>query len=89
MGRACEDIIGVILWILVANGQGGSSKYLIAFFQIIITIRKLLVTFENYFESLYLKGSVSNLLDLITIIIFVYYFAHIMACIWHFIGEST
>lgn len=42
--------------------------------------------FEKYIEQLYIKGAVNNLIDLISIIVAVYYFAHIMACGMHFLG---
>lgn len=39
-------------------------------------------------EHFYLKSGVNNFLDLITLIILIFFYAHIMACLWYYIGRQ-
>lgn len=55
-----------------------------------ISLKKLYKKYSNYIDTLYLTGAANNALyDLFTIIISIIFFAHTMACIWHYIGLKT
>ena len=57
---------------------------------IVIACRKIKRKYNYYIESLYLNGTASNALyDLLTLIISIYFFAHAMACVWHYVGYIT
>ncbi|CAD8141711.1 unnamed protein product [Paramecium octaurelia] len=43
----------------------------------------------EYFQQIYCRGNQNFTIDLISLIIQIYYFAHIIACIWHYVGSST
>lgn len=58
------------------------------FILIIATLRRLFRGFSVYLESVYLTGGVSYAIDLMTIIIQIFFFAHIAACFWHFIAQQ-
>lgn len=53
----------------------------------LITIKKLVKNYYGYIEYLYLKGGVNSLVDLITLVILICFYAHFMASIWHYIGS--
>ncbi|CAK62424.1 unnamed protein product (macronuclear) [Paramecium tetraurelia] len=58
--------------------------------QIILIYQKLLrYLSEYYYQYIYSKGGQNFVLDLVQLIIQIYYFAHIIACIWHYVGENT
>lgn len=54
-----------------------------------MTIKKVLTNFDKFFESLYTKGIFTGFADLIFLIISIYFFAHIMACCWFYIGNKS
>ncbi|CAD8147847.1 unnamed protein product [Paramecium octaurelia] len=58
--------------------------------QIILIYQRLLRYLqEYYYQCIYSKGGQNFVLDLVQLIIQIYYFAHIIACIWHYVGENT
>ncbi|CAD8175879.1 unnamed protein product [Paramecium pentaurelia] len=83
------DILMISIWIL----------YFLQFYRIyvineilgilssLITIKKLAKNYFGYIEYLYLKGGVNSLVDLVTLIILICFYAHFMASIWHYIGS--
>lgn len=56
----------------------------------VISLIKIKRKYNSYIEANYLKGAASNaIFDLTTLIISIYLFAHMMACIWHYVGLTT
>ncbi|CAD8159839.1 unnamed protein product [Paramecium octaurelia] len=62
----------------------------------ITIILEILLIYQNiqrylaeYFQYFYMKGGQNAILDLIQLIIQIYYFAHIIACVWHYAGDKT
>ncbi|CAK71158.1 unnamed protein product (macronuclear) [Paramecium tetraurelia] len=86
-----KNISSIILWILCYNQfyQINVAREFIFILQIAILIIQISNNFQKYTEQLYLKEIASNVKDIISLIILIYYFAHYMACIWHYIGVNT
>lgn len=57
--------------------------------QLVAILSRLFNKFDTYFESFYLKGSMSNLMDLVSLITSIYFVAHIMACMFYYIGYNS
>jgi hypothetical protein len=45
--------------------------------------------YESYYEILYLKGQYHYAIDVLSLIVIIFSYAHVMACIWHFVGDIT
>ncbi|CAD8053888.1 unnamed protein product [Paramecium primaurelia] len=86
-----KNLSSIILWVLCYHQfyQLSVAKEFIFIFQIAILIIQIQNNFQKYTEQLYLKEIASNVKDIISLIILIYYFAHFMACIWHYIGQNT
>ncbi|CAD8065662.1 unnamed protein product [Paramecium sonneborni] len=86
-----EDVISFTMWFLVYF-DFDKQMYLneiMAVLQFLITIRKIDRKYNILIEQLYLKGFNSNLLNIVTLIIIICFFAHTMACLWHHVGDLT
>ncbi|CAK71433.1 unnamed protein product (macronuclear) [Paramecium tetraurelia] len=86
-----EDLISFTIWFLVYF-DFDEQKYLneiMVVLQFVITIRKIDRKFNILVEQLYLKGFNSNLLNIVTLVIIICFFAHTMACLWHHVGNLT
>ncbi|CAD8051611.1 unnamed protein product [Paramecium primaurelia] len=89
--NALSDFLRLFIW--------ADLKYQLLFtfyFEIIIVLQILLIyqkllryLQEYYYQYIYSKGGQNLVLDLVQLIIQIYYFAHIIACIWHYVGENT
>ncbi|CAD8049826.1 unnamed protein product [Paramecium sonneborni] len=86
-----KNLSSIILWVLCYYKfyQINIAREFIFLIQIAILIIQISNNFQNYTEQLYLKEITSNSKDIISLIILVYFFAHYMACIWHYIGVQT
>ncbi|CAD8162822.1 unnamed protein product [Paramecium octaurelia] len=56
---------------------------------IFISYKKLNQNYESLYEILYLKGQYHYAIDVIQLTILIFSYAHVMACIWHYVGEIT
>ncbi|CAD8071425.1 unnamed protein product [Paramecium sonneborni] len=86
-----EDVISFTIWFLVYF-DFDKQIYLneiMAILQFLITIRKINRKYNILIEQLYLKGFNSNLLNIVTLVIIICFFAHTMACMWHRVGDIT
>ncbi|CAD8065372.1 unnamed protein product [Paramecium sonneborni] len=85
------DIIQLITWIslLIIYQNIEYKAYLISLgiLMVICCIKSLMRKTEYYIDSFYNKGNLSNFLDLFILILQIYFVAHYMACIWHYVGE--
>ncbi|CAD8089473.1 unnamed protein product [Paramecium sonneborni] len=63
--------------------QGGAFLLLIL---LAVIIGRILQQYDNLIDTLYQLSIPSDLLDLITLIISIYYFAHFIACCWLYCG---
>ncbi|CAK70677.1 unnamed protein product (macronuclear) [Paramecium tetraurelia] len=89
--NALSDFLRMVIWIDI--------KYQILFtfcFEIIIVLQIILIyqkilryLQEYYYQYIYSKRGQNFILDLVQLIIQIYYFAHIIACVWHYVGENT
>ena len=52
----------------------------------IIKFRKII---NNYRETFDIQATVNEFINLIELILLVYFFAHFMACIWYFVGNYS
>ncbi|CAD8168098.1 unnamed protein product [Paramecium octaurelia] len=89
-GQGAQDIISLIIWIAIFNKSQESLIFeILQMIQIIVTTKKVITNFDKFLESLYSKGSFSNLIDLFSLVITIFFFSHIMACIWFYVGEKS
>ncbi|CAD8081582.1 unnamed protein product [Paramecium primaurelia] len=89
-GQGAQDIISLIIWIAIFNkSQENLIFEILQIIQIMVTTKKVITNFDKFLESLYSKGSLSNLIDLFSLVISIFFFAHIMACVWYFVGEKS
>ncbi|CAD8082195.1 unnamed protein product [Paramecium sonneborni] len=90
-GQLLEDLISLTMWFLMYFdfNQIPVTNEIIAIILLTITILKVKRNYENFIESLYLQGAVNQLVDLITLIVMIYFFAHLMACVFHHVGDIT
>ncbi|CAK88862.1 unnamed protein product (macronuclear) [Paramecium tetraurelia] len=90
-GQLLEDLISLTMWFLMYFdfNQIPVTNEIIALILITISILKVKRNYENFIESLYLQGAVNQLVDLITLIMMIYFFAHFMACVFHHVGDLT
>ncbi|CAD8175837.1 unnamed protein product [Paramecium pentaurelia] len=90
-GQLLEDLISLTMWFLMYFdfNKIPVTNEIIAFILLTITILKVKRNYENFIESLYLQGAVNQLVDLITLILMIYFFAHLMACVFHHVGDIT
>ncbi|CAD8153971.1 unnamed protein product [Paramecium octaurelia] len=86
-----EDLISFTIWFLIYFDfdQKLIVNETMAIFQFLILIRKINRKYNILIEQLFLKGFNSNILNIVTLIITIYFFAHTMACLWHYVGELT
>ncbi|CAD8055724.1 unnamed protein product [Paramecium primaurelia] len=86
-----EDVISFTIWFFVYfdfDKQLFLNEIMVVL-QFVITIRKIDRKFNILIEQLYLKGFNSNLLNIVTLVIIICFFAHTMACLWHHVGNLT
>jgi len=88
---ALNDNISLIIWVLVYLDFHKLYIFNEISFIIQITIIsfRLIRKIDEYLENLFIKGAVSSLVDLLKLFVSIYFFAHIMACIFHYIGYHT
>ncbi|CAK94986.1 unnamed protein product (macronuclear) [Paramecium tetraurelia] len=86
--QAIFEAVSLILWIGIYPNilnEFNSSKQILLIMQNIIVLIKLKRT-NTKMENIYLKHTLSNAADLLTLILSIYYFAHFMACLFHYVG---
>ncbi|CAD8103340.1 unnamed protein product [Paramecium sonneborni] len=89
-GQGAQDIISLIIWIIIFNKPEESLVFeVLQIIQIIVTTKKIITNFDKFFEALYSKGQLSNLIDLFSLVITIFFFAHITACIWYYVGLKS
>ncbi|CAD8132956.1 unnamed protein product [Paramecium pentaurelia] len=89
-GQGAQDIISLMIWIIIFNKPKESLVFeVFQIIQIIVTTKKVITNFDKFFESLYSKGQFSNLIDLFSLVITIFFFAHITACLWYYVGEKS
>ncbi|CAD8147699.1 unnamed protein product [Paramecium octaurelia] len=85
------DIIQLITWFcflfIYQNIEYKAYLILLGILMVVCCIKSLLRKTEYYIDSYYNKGNLSNFLDLFILILQIYFVAHYMACIWHFVGQ--
>ncbi|CAD8051094.1 unnamed protein product [Paramecium sonneborni] len=64
-------------------------KEIIGVILISIICKDIMGKYESQLEQLYLKGVNLNLLDLISLFVSITFFVHLIACLWHYIGDIT
>ncbi|CAD8090878.1 unnamed protein product [Paramecium sonneborni] len=63
----------------IKQTKGEFKLEILQIVQIIVTTKKVIINFDKFFESLYSKGEFSNLIDLFSLVITIFFFAHITA----------
>ncbi|CAD8090126.1 unnamed protein product [Paramecium sonneborni] len=89
--QAIFEIVSLMLWIGIYPNilkEFNSSKQILLILQNIIVLIKLKRT-NTKMENIYLKHTLSNAADLLTLILSIYFFAHFMACLFHYVGVIT
>ncbi|CAD8132944.1 unnamed protein product [Paramecium pentaurelia] len=84
------DFLGFMIWLLQILVNGGESYFeIIVVFQILLIVIRIIRKYQNSTSQIYLKEYQTNFLDLLTLMLILYFFAHIVACMWYYIGEKT
>ncbi|CAD8052426.1 unnamed protein product [Paramecium sonneborni] len=81
---AIFDFFNLGIWLLQQYEFYHLYQYYMQEFLIIVQ-----VYITEYFQQIYCRGSQNFTIDLISLIIQIYYFAHIIACIWHYVGFKS
>ncbi|CAD8107715.1 unnamed protein product [Paramecium primaurelia] len=85
--QVLSDFLNLLIWILMYNGiEQFQIIEMLSIFQIIIIINSLYKKINSFVDYLYLNGKLSEVLDLIFLIISLYYFVHIIGCYWHYLA---
>ncbi|CAD8051799.1 unnamed protein product [Paramecium primaurelia] len=86
-----EDLSSFIIWFLIYFDLNEILvlNEILAISQFVLTVRQIARKYNIQIEQLYLKGFNSHFLDLISLFIIICFFAHLMACLWHYIGYIT
>ncbi|CAD8163018.1 unnamed protein product [Paramecium octaurelia] len=89
--NAMTDLTNLTLWILIQKNVT-SHRILgecIVVCQLIVTFYKIQKYFSDYFQYVFVKGVSSYIMDLLSLICSIYFFAHIVACFWHYVGIKS
>ncbi|CAD8094852.1 unnamed protein product [Paramecium sonneborni] len=87
-----EDFIYFITLIFVISDIGikaYSFQEIIVLIQFVLNFMKLKKYLIKYEETFVESSSLTEVLNLIQLIIITFYFAHFMACIWHYVGIKS
>ncbi|CAD8094826.1 unnamed protein product [Paramecium sonneborni] len=85
--QVLNDFLNLIIWILMYNGiEQFQIVEMLSILQIIIIINIVYKKINSFVDYLYLNGNLSEVLDLIFLIISLYYFVHIIGCFWHYLA---
>ncbi|CAD8100227.1 unnamed protein product [Paramecium sonneborni] len=85
--QVISDFLNLIIWIMMYNGiEQFSIIEMFTILQIIIIINIVYKKINSFVDYLYLNGNLSEVLDLIFLIISLYYFVHITGCFWHYLA---
>ncbi|CAD8161723.1 unnamed protein product [Paramecium octaurelia] len=85
--QVLSDFLNLFIWILMYNGiESFQIIQILSIFQIIIIINTVYKKINNFVDYLYLNGNLSEVLDLAFLIISLYYFVHIIGCLWHYLA---
>ncbi|CAD8071745.1 unnamed protein product [Paramecium sonneborni] len=87
IGDAIQLITWICILIFYQNINNKAYLILLGIFMVICCIKSLMRKTEYYIDSYQNKGNLSNFLDLFILILQIYFVAHYMACIWHYVGE--
>ena len=81
----------ILFWLgyLIDLIQIGGLREVIYIFQMIGLINRLRKKRSSIFDQFYFKGQYNDLIDLINMIVIIYFFAHIIACAWHYVAIKT
>ncbi|CAD8048245.1 unnamed protein product [Paramecium sonneborni] len=88
---AIFDFFNLGIWLL-QKYQLCELQYMQEFLitiQVFLIYKKIQRYITEYFQQIYCRGSQNFTIDLISLIIQIYYFAHIIACIWHYVGFQS
>ncbi|CAD8146963.1 unnamed protein product [Paramecium octaurelia] len=84
-----EDIIDISCWVIQYLNINNISNSIASGLIILVSFKKMLKNYSNCNETMFLKGSFNYVLDIFTLIITILSFAHVMACILHYVGQLT
>lgn len=56
---------------------------------ILVSFKKMMKNYANCIETMFLKGTFNYALDIFTLTVTIVTFAHIMGCIFHYVGFMT
>ncbi|CAD8054789.1 unnamed protein product [Paramecium primaurelia] len=84
-----EDIVDISCWVIQYLNINNISNSVACGLIILVSFKKMLKNYSNCNETMFLKGSFNYALDIFTLIITILSFAHVMACILHYVGQLT
>ncbi|CAK83433.1 unnamed protein product (macronuclear) [Paramecium tetraurelia] len=85
------DICSIIIWIMISFGaiEQVSIIQMLAILLVIIIFARIFRVYDYLVEQLYQKGFGGYAFDLLTLVISIFFFAHIMACLWLMVGLNS
>ncbi|KAM3132211.1 hypothetical protein pb186bvf_015671 [Paramecium bursaria] len=85
------DLMNVICCFIIISGldQYDVILEIIMLFTFLGFMRRITVKMNHYVDYLQSKGNISNLVDLIILILSIYLFSHILACFWHYVSVKS
>ncbi|CAD8062334.1 unnamed protein product [Paramecium sonneborni] len=81
------EILNLIMWALFYFDY--QVNEFITIIQMLIIFKQIRKKIVIQYEQFYLRGGLSQILDLMNVILSVYFVAHTMACFWYYMGELT
>ncbi|CAD8113127.1 unnamed protein product [Paramecium sonneborni] len=86
-----NDILNLILWTLIQQNLISYQLFgeCLTLAQLIVTYIKIQKYLSDYFEFVFFKGISNSLMDLLSLILSIYLLAHIVACLWHYVGIKS
>ncbi|CAD8093350.1 unnamed protein product [Paramecium sonneborni] len=85
------DVLSIFIWIMVSFRalDQNSIIQMFAILLLIIIFARIFRVYDYIVEQLYQKGFGDYAFDLLTLVVSIYFFAHIMACLWLMVGLNS
>ncbi|CAD8175839.1 unnamed protein product [Paramecium pentaurelia] len=85
------DVCSIMIWSMISFSaiEQNSFIQIFAILLLIIIFARIFRVYDYIVEQLYQKGFGGYAFDLLTLVISIYFFAHIMACLWLMVGLNS
>ncbi|CAD8163020.1 unnamed protein product [Paramecium octaurelia] len=85
------DVCSIFIWIMISFRmiEQNSIVQALAILLLIVIFARIFRVYDYIVEQLYQKGFGGYAFDLLTLVVSIYFFAHIMACLWLMVGLNS